>query len=486
MDTSAKRYTAYLMSMAGLGGLLYGIDVGAMAAAFPYLKVTSGYSEAQLGFTVSAVLGGSIVGSLVAGFLAELFGRKRMILFSSLCFALSIPVICASALPVFGNAGFWVMLGGRTLQGASAGLFGVVVPMYLAECLPPESRGKGTGMFQWFLTIGLLFMAVVGLVVVYAIGASTADIPVAKKVIAWQSIIWASILPGVILFFGAFRLRESPRWLYKKGRKDDALASLAANNGEERAKVILADMIAADEAEAKSKAALAAQAAGDSIFQKKYIVPFVIAVMVLACTQATGVNSALNYSVDIFQSAGLQNAWANWADFGFKVVNVLMTLVAMLLVDRKGRTFLLKIGTSGIICGLGLVGTMFWLIEHQMIQPGMTTGLLVLLGFVVFMAFYAVGPGVCVWLALSELMPARIRANGMAIGMVINQLVSTTIASVLPKWSGAFGYSSVFLSLAAFTIVYLVVAFIMPETKGRTLEEIEQYFSTGKMPAKRD
>ena len=175
LSASVKRYARYLMVMAGLGGLLYGIDVGAMAAAYPYLKITAGYTESQLGFTVSAVLGGSIIGSLVAGVLADIFGRKKMILASSLCFALAIPIICASALSCFGAVGFWVMLSGRVLQGASAGLFGVVVPMYLAECLAPEFRGKGTGMFQLFLTIGLVFMAVVGLVVVYAIGASDAE-----------------------------------------------------------------------------------------------------------------------------------------------------------------------------------------------------------------------------------------------------------------------------------------------------------------------
>ncbi len=478
VSASVRRYAKYLMVMAGLGGLLYGIDVGAMAAAFPYLKITAGYTQEQLGFTVSAVLAGSIVGSLVAGVLADIFGRKNMILASSLCFALAIPVICASAMPLWGAAGFWVMLSGRILQGASAGLFGVVVPMYLAECLPPESRGKGTGMFQLFLTIGLVFMAVVGLIVVYAIGASDADIPLDKKVLAWQLIIWASIIPGIALFLGAFRLKESPRWLYKRGDREGALASLASNNGETRAKEILDEIIASDEAEAKAKAELAAKAKGESIFQRKYIVPFVLAVLVLACTQATGVNSALNYSVDIFQQSGLEKAWANWADFGFKVVNVLMTLVAVALVDKKGRTFLLKIGTSGIIVGLGLVGVMFSLIEHGVLASSMTTGLLVLLGFVIFMAFYAVGPGVCVWLALSELMPARIRTNGMAIGMVINQLVSTVIASVLPKWSGACGYSWVFFTLAGFTVIYFITAaFFMPETKGKSLEEIERYFA---------
>ena len=245
-------------------------------------------------------------------------------------------------------------------------------------------------------------------------------------------------------------------------------------------------MIAADEAEAKAKAELAAASKGDTLFQKKYVVPFVLAVVVLACTQATGVNSALNYSVKIFQESGFKGEFANWADLGFKIVNVVMTMVACALVDKKGRTFLLKLGTSGIIVGLCTVATTFLAIEHKWIEPSMTSGITVLVGFVIFMAFYAVGPGVCVWLALSELMPTRIRANGMSIALLINQGVSTTIAGTFLPWAKWGGYSSVFFCLAAFTVIYYITAaFFMPETKGRTLEEIEEYFKTGKMPEKK-
>ena len=598
LPSSVKRYALYLMVMAGLGGLLYGIDVGVIAAALPYIEKTSSYTPQQLAIVVAAVLFGSVLSSLFAGMLAEWLGRKKVIILSALLFTLSIPVIC------FSNGIFEMLMGGRILQGASAGLVGVVVPMYLAECLDANSRGKGTGMFQFMLTVGLVFAAVIGLVTTMLVGAADDPTVTAEhKVAAWQVIFWCSSIPGLILFFGAFKLKESPRWLYRRGQRELALCSLASNNGDAAAKEILDEMIAADAAEEAAKADMAEAAKGDTLFQRKYVIPFILAVVVLACTQATGINSVLNYSVKIFQQAGLQGEVANMADLAIKVTNMVMTIVAVTLVDKKGRTFLLKMGTLGIIVGLAGVGAMFLTVENERVDvtaqvaakvqdnalvinatdavkaaitpevlaahpefmqgdtvaPGMqlivtykqgldnmqnvaevradgaadgatiaiakdtalaptfldklcfwstplpegavkevtitkaeigmkpnaVTGWIVAGFFVVFIAFYAAGPGVCVWLALSELMPNRIRANGMAIALLINQAVSTTIAGTFLPWVGNSGYSTVFFWLAGFTVIYFITAaFFMPETKGRTLEEIEQYFKTGKMPEK--
>ena len=324
----------------------------------------------------------------------------------------------------------------------------------------------------------------IGLVVTTLVGAADAEtVSAASKTTAWQTIFWCSAVPGLILFIGAFKLKESPRWLYKQGRKAEALDSLAANNGPEKAKVILDEMIAADEAAAAEKARNAASK--DSLFQRKYIYPFCLAIVILACNQTTGINSVLNYSVDIFQKTGLQGAFANWSDLAIKVVNMAMTIIACTLVDKKGRKFLLKMGTSGIIAGLCGVGATFLAISHGWIQPGPVTGLIATLFFFMFIAFYGVGPGVCVWLALSELMPTRIRATGMSIAMIINQGVSALIATVFPTWVAATSFQSVFFCLAGFTVVYFIAAaFFLPETKGRTLEEIEKYFKTGKMPEK--
>ena len=552
MDDKVKRYAKFLLIMAGLGGLLYGVDVGVIAAALPYIERTSTFTQDEIGWIVGMALWGSLPSSLVAGLLAELFGRKKMIVASALLFLISIPVICASGFFEGGN--FWMMVCGRAMQGAAAGLFGVVVPMYLAECLDANSRGKGTGMFQLLLTIGLVFVAVIGFVVTYFIGdakkvvdekAIASNIIVfeqqvaadgklvfdaekkpvwaldeagkpkpkldkeGKKIVdmqkvtfqmikgwvsseqivswvhAWQMIFLFSCIPGIVLFFGAFRLKESSRWLYRKGRKDEALASLAANNGEEKAKEILAEMIAADEAAAAEKAKNAA--ATDSLLQKKYVIPFILAVVILACNQTTGINSVLNYTVTIFQKTGMEGAFANISDVAIKIMNCVMTIVACALVDKKGRKFLLKLGTAGIIVGLCGVGAIFLAISKTWVAPSMVTGVLATIFFFMFIGFYAVGPGVCVWLALTELMPTRIRANGMAIAMIINQGVSAGIATVFPKWCAATNDNgTVFFVLAGFTVIYFVTAaFFLPETKGRTLEEVEQYFTTGKMPEKK-
>ena len=506
---SVKGYARFLLVMAGLGGLLYGVDVGVIAAALPYIERTSTFSQDQIGWIVGMALWGSLPSSLVAGLLAEWFGRKKMIVASALLFLVSIPVICASGFFEGGN--FWMMVGGRAMQGAAAGLFGVIVPMYLAECLDANSRGKGTGMFQLLLTIGLVFVAVIGFCVTSFVGdakvavdakaaaAGVADLAkvdfamikglvapeqIAAWVRAWQTIFLVSCIPGVVLFVGAFRLKESSRWLYRKGRRDEALASLAANNGTDRAEEILADMIAADEAEAAEKAKNAA--ATDSLLQKKYVVPFILAVVILACNQTTGINSVLNYTVTIFQKTGMQGAFANMSDVAIKIVNCVMTVVACALVDRKGRKFLLKLGTGGIIVGLCGVGSVFLAISKGWCAASMTTGIVATAFFFMFIGFFAVGPGVCVWLALTELMPTRIRANGMAIAMIINQGVSAGIATVFPRWCAATNDNgTVFFVLAGFTVVYFITAaFFLPETKGRTLEEVEQYFKTGKMPEK--
>lgn len=622
---AAKRYMRYLLIMAGLGGLLYGVDVGVIAAALPYIEQTAGFNPSQLSQVVAAVLFGSVISSLFAGYLADKMGRKALITVAAALFTASIPVICLSQ-EVFG-----IMLLGRILQGASAGIVGVVVPLYLAECLSSESRGKGTGMFQFLLTVGLVFAAVVGLLAAWYVGGVEAsgvgeESLVSAKVTAWQTIFWVCAIPGLFLFFGSFRLSESPRYLFRRGRKEEAMAVLVRSYGEERAKDAFDEMVRIEEEEKQKAEELKSQSSsGESLLQRKYVYPFVLAVLVLAFTQATGINSVLNYSVKVFQQAGLEGTTANWADFAIKVVNCLMTVVAMTLVDRKGRKFLLKIGTAGIVVGLLGTGYLFSTVEQarkdvtadvvklmndqnaavqeefsqgkdissirvlqldrspsspfvtellakngmadkdinrmQLIvtydqpeanpawyqflmgsstqlsvvelaelsknpadikkdedkssvavinavpdstnmvnggyamkpvsilkaelgeKPDSSMGWGVMAFFIIFIAFYATGPGVCVWLALSELMPARIRSNGMAIALLINQLVSTVIAGAFLPWVGSCGYSGVFFTLGGITVLYFItVTFFLPETKGRSLEEIEGYFTTGKMP----
>ena len=555
--------TRYLLFIAGMGGLLYGIDVGIIAGALPYLESTAALAwklnAQQLSFVVAAVLLGSVLSSLFAGLLADVIGRRPAMVVAGALFVASIPMIALAD-------GYVALLCGRLLQGVSGGLIGVIVPLYLAECLDADRRGRGAALFQLLLTVGLVAAALIGLVQARSVQAATdaaAALPeaaraatvLAAKDRAWRGIFWMCLTPGVVFTLGCLLLAESPRWLAQRGRRE-ATATRTARTA-------------------------------DPLLSRRYVLPFLLACLILACNQATGINSVLAYVVNILNRAGLSGSSANLADVLLKVLNALMTIVAVLLVDRKGRRFLLMIGTAGIVVALLAVGLLFRANETRQrdvlaqvralahddglalrldaptlralgadpagptqvltvayaygpftnvasirsddpalprldahradtVQPDSVIGAafrrlhlnpfpdpaaaaaaplaietarlgplptpghgwLVAAAISLFVASFAVGPGVCVWLALSELMPTRIRSNGMSIALLINQFVSTSIAAVFLPTVGRHGYSTIFFFGAACTAVYfLASAFLLPETRGKTLEEIDAFFA---------
>lgn len=465
----------FLFAMAGLSGLLYGIDIGVIAAALPYLKASTSFTDAQLSLVVGAVVMGAVVSALFAGALAERFGRKPVVLLAAVTFTLSVPIICLS------SGSFAVMMVGRLIQGASQGLISVVMPMYLAETLPAEIRGKGTGFFHFMLSIGLVAVAFLGFAIATLTGdASAAEdvVSLAAKTRAWQMNFWIAGVPGILLFFGGLRLKESPYWLEKKASKSRTgegvgerfrVSGLMSKKRETRNKKLIAHLFDFD-----SRLRLPSH---NPLFSRKYVVPFVIVLVVVVCTQATGINALMNYSVSILSGIGLPGALANGADTVIKVVNLVMTLLALSLVDRRGRKFLLKIGTLGVIVAHLAAGLIFLAVRLGWVSVSLWTGVPMMIAFVLLVAFYAIGPGVCVWLVLSELMPGRIRANGMSIALFFNRGVAMTITSSFLPWANAWGYDGICFTLAACTVVYFItVAFFMPETKGKTLEEIERFF----------
>ena len=587
-------YNRFLLLVAGLGGLLYGVDVGIIAGALPYLEATSGLNAGQLSIVVAAVLLGSVISTLFAGALADWIGRKPLMMISGVLFVCSIPMIALSR-------GYESLVLGRLLQGISAGLIGVVVPLYLAECLSASSRGKGTGIFQWLLTLGIVTAAIVGMFFSFRVEevAKLGD-PArlfAFKDTAWRSIFWVSLPPGILFVIGSRMVSESPRWLFRRGKRDAAYAALLRSRTNQQADVELAEMgqaAATENAKTSTGANVPGRNTQGSLLRRKYVIPFVLACVILACNQATGVNSIIGFNTNILLQSGLSDVQAHWGYVLFTIVNFLMTIGGVLLVDRKGRKFLLSVGSAGIIASLLCTGVLFrrtealrvdsraavqsmvdakvdanqkvtllydekvantllaangdagkaisnrptslvviysygdfraatkaarsddqsakpieitrescvpankvvaffsnpfsnletsrlasLKIDNALITPVPTThnGWLVAISLFVFMAFFAIGPGVCVWLALSELMPTRIRSNGMSIALLINQAVSTTIAAVFLPTVGKHGYSTMFFGFAACTVIYFVTAAVfLPETKGKTLEEIEAHF----------
>ena len=440
MTNTAK--TRFMLAIGGLGVLLYGIDFGVIAVSMPYIKALKIYTDAQVSWIVGAVMFGGILASATAGVLCDRLGRKKMIAVAAALFLVAIPVVC------FSGTSLAVMLTGRVLQGMSAGYMAVVMPMYLAECLPPDMRGRGTGIFQLFLGIGLVTAAAVGILIAAVFGAADAAADVASdasKSLAWRVNFWWTMLPVAILFAGSLFLDESPVWLKMRtdGTRKDGATQVQA---------------------------------GGSLLQRRYVIPFVLAVLVLTFNKTIGMSSIVAYAVSLFQKAGLSGALGNVGDLALKGTNLAVTLVAVALVDKKGRTWLLKIGTAGMTAGLFLIGVLFLAIERGWMAASPVSGFVTLAAFLAMQTFYSLGPGICVWLVLSELMPARIRANGMAIALFANQFVAWGLASSFFPMVNAWGYGPVFFGFAATGVLYFITVLFIPETKGRTLEEIEHLF----------
>lgn len=452
MKSEIQNSVRYLLAIAGLGGLLYGIDFGVIAAASPYIKALRLFSDAELSWIVGAVLFGGIVSSLTAGMLAERFGRKRMIVASAALFLVAIPTVCLS------EKHLWPMLFGRVLQGVSAGYMAVVMPMYLTETLPPEIRGRGTGVFQFCLGLGLVAAAATGFVVARLYGAADAPAEVvadAAKSAAWKMNFWWTLAPVAALFLGSLRLPESPVW-EKRVKFGSGGVREWWSEGVDSPTHTLTHAL--------------------TMNSRKYVVPFLLAVAVLTLNKTTGMSSVTSYSVMIFQKAGFAGTLGNAGDFAIKLTNLVVTLVAASLVDKVGRTWLLKIGTAGMTIGLAAIGGVLLAIERFGLEPSTTTGIFCLVAFFVMQVFYALGPGICVWLVLSELMPSRIRANGMAIALFSNQFVAWGLASSFLPWVNAWGWASMFFFFAANGVIYFLVSLFIPETKGKSLDELEHLF----------
>ena len=361
-------YNCFLLLVAGLGGLLYGVDLGIIAGALPYLEATSGLTAGQLSFIVAAVLAGSVISTIFSGMLSDWLGRKKMMIISGVLFVISIPMIALAQ-------GFTPLVLGRLLQGISAGFIGVAVPLYLAECLGASNRGKGTGVFQWLLTLGICAAALIamgfstwlgGIESAVEKGTATAQELFNAKNFAWRSIFWVSLPPGILFIIGAFIVSESPRWLFRKGRREAALAALLRSRTPEQAAQELREMETT--AAHESQVGVTGAKVKESLLRRKYLIPFVMACVILACNQATGVNSIIGYNATILIQAGLSDIAAHWGYVILTMVNFLITMIGVALVDKLGRKFLLSLGSAGIIASLVCVALIFNKTEKQRVD----------------------------------------------------------------------------------------------------------------------
>jgi SP family galactose:H+ symporter-like MFS transporter len=446
------RFVYLAAAFAALGGLLFGYDTGVISGALIFITKEFALSTFQQELIVSIVLAGAIVGALTGGSLSDRFGRRVTLLATSIVFIVG-AILCAAAMSIA------ALVVGRIIVGLGIGLACTTVPVYISEVAPPEARGWQVSLFQLAITIGIL-------------GAYLVDFAYAKSE-AWRWMLGLAVIPGIILGVGMLFLPESPRWLAKYLHPEAARAVLVRIRGTDNVDSEFKEIIGSlEQSEERGRWA--------DLLSPTVRPALVVGIGLAIFQQITGINTVIYYAPTIVLKAGISSAsGAILATAVIGLVNVIMTIVAMWLIDRVGRRPLLLVGIAGMAVCLGILGAAF-----RMQAETSTVAWVAVITLMAYVAFFAISLGPIFWLLIAEIYPLRIRglAEGTAAGSnwIFNLVVSITFLSLVqavgPSWT--FWLYGV-LSIAAFLFSYYMV----PETKGRTLEEIEQGWRTRRRPA---
>lgn len=431
-------------AIAALGGLLFGYDTGVISGALPFLQQDFQLTPLMQGVLTSVALGGAAVGAIVAGVLSDRFGRKPVILVVALVFMLG-GILSAVATVLS------VLLIGRTLVGIGIGVASILTPLYLAETAPPEKRGALVSLNQLMITVGILVSYLVG----YALAEAG----------SWRWMLGLGALPGLVLFAGMLPLPESPRWLAGFGRTEEARMVLRALRG--------GDDQAAEQEMAHLRADLQQEqrlARQSDLKAQQTDRPMIIGVGLAIFQQITGINTVIYFAPAIFKAAGLGSTPATiLATAGVGVVNVVMTIVAMRLIDSAGRRALLLTGLAGMAASLVVLALGFILGSQGGVLGWVTAGSLA-----AYVGFFAIGMGPVFWLLVAEIFPLATRARGTSAATFANWASNLVVALTFLVLVDAIGAAATFLLYAALSVAaFLFTRALVPETKGKTLEQIE-------------
>jgi MFS transporter, SP family, arabinose:H+ symporter len=424
--------------VAALGGLLFGFDTAVIAGATHALTEIFNLSPTALGFTVSAALWGTIIGSMTAGIPGDKFGRRDSLRVMAVLYFIS-AVGCAlawnwTALVLFR------FVGGLGIGGSS-----VLGPMYIAEIAPAKLRGRLVGLFQFNVVFGILLAYLSN----YVVG--TMHLGAAE----WR---WKLGIPGilaVLFLLFLFGIPRSPRWLVKKKRIAEAREVLRLI-GEENYEQELQEIIVSIDAD---------HVANDPLFSWKYRLPIFLAVSIGMFNQLSGINAILYYLNDIFAFAGFDKVSSDVRAVAIGGTNLLFTMLAMSVIDRMGRKTLLLIGSVGTAACLAGVAAVFLTHSHQNLLVWLLVG---------YIAFFAFSQGAVIWVYISEVFPNRVRAKGQSLGSFSHWFMNALISGIFPLLAASSGgYPFVFFSLMM-VLQFFVVLFVYPETKGVSLEEMQK------------
>ena len=426
--------------IAGLGGILYGYDMGIIAAALIFVRQSFALTTRMQELVVSIVLVGAMLGAVVGGSVADRIGRRATLLWGGALFILGSILALLSPNAI-------TLIGARALLGLAIGFTSVTAPVFISELAPPQSRGRLISLYQFALTLGIAL-------------ADLAGYWLAERQ-AWRLMFGIGAVPAALFLVLVLALPESPRWLLAQNRFAAAQSVLVSYTDEAGARVLLEDIRTALESKIDKRwRALWSPAARGSLL---------IAVGFTVLQQVTGINTIIYYGPQIFALAGItSNKNAILATLIIAITNMLATVIAFLLVDWIGRKPLLYMGVSGMTASLFLLAVAF----HQA-AVGPSLGLIATVCLVIYIACFALSMGPIAWILVAEVFPLQVRARGVAAATLgsgaSNFLVSITFLSLIK----AAGNAITFTIYGVFCIVTLIfVRFIVPETKGRSLETI--------------
>ena len=462
-----QRTTLQITFVAALGGLLFGYDTGVIAGSQLYFTEYFNFTAAEQGWAVSSALYGCLVGALVGGYLANRISRKYTLILGAVLFVVS----------AWGS-GFADTLDQlviyRILGGLGVGLASLAAPMYIAEISPAKNRGRMVSYYQLAVVIGffVVFLAT------YFIGGGDTQSMAAEKLAllhdhnvtqGWRVMFWSELLPSTAFFLLLFTVPHSPRWLMLKGRTDEAEAVLARiTSSPQEAASELSDIRASLENRSSPNLTV--------LFTKGIGFALFLGVMLSIFQQVTGINAILYYGAEIFSNAlgyGPEDALKQQLWLG--AVNLLFTFVAIYKIDSWGRKPLFIAGAVGMCVGLSILGLSIYV--QQM-------GIISLLAVLLFVGSFAMSMGPVVWVILSEMFPNNVRSVAMSIAVAAQWLFNALVANSFPLvnqsalnqdgFNGALPY----FIFAAFCIVAMIFVWkLVPETKGKTLEEMEALWS---------
>lgn len=437
--------------IASLGGLLSGYDTGVISGALLFINETWILPDTLQGFLVSSVLIGAVIGAATNGVLADIFGRKKIIMATAVIFILG-SLLCAFAPNVY------VLILSRIFVGFAVGIVNFVVPLYLSEVSPKNLRGTLVSLYQWAITAGILFS--------YFINAVFA-----QAVYNWRWMLFAGVVPGLILFIGMCFMKDTPRWLVSKNRDEEAKRVFAK---------IEPDIDA--DSEIKEIRETLVDNKSDKKFRlsKWMIMPFVVGIGIMFAQICTGINTIIYYAPTIFKTAGFDsNITAIYATTGIGIVNFVMTIVAVFFTDRLGRKPLLYFGLTGVMISLFALGTSFAFADIL----GDSLKWVAVGSLVTYIVCFAMSLGPIGWILVSEVFPLKVRGVAMSVCTVSNFAFNFFVVASFPVLLHRIGGAWTFWMFGVVSILCIIfVYFFVPETKGISLEQIESNWRKGVNP----